>query len=49
MFGNSAFYVKAPDGDFSAFLIKPDAEAYAHSIGGNVLTFDQAWNLFSSS
>jgi NitT/TauT family transport system substrate-binding protein len=48
LFGNSAFYVKAPDGEFSAFLRKPDAEAYAHTVGGSVLSFDQAWNLFAS-
>jgi NitT/TauT family transport system substrate-binding protein len=49
LFGNSAFYVKAPDGEFSAFLLKPDAEAYAHTTGGSVLNFDQAWNLFAAS
>ena len=49
MFGNSAFYVKAPDGEFAAFLIKPDAEAYAHSVGGTVMTFDQAWNLYATN
>ena len=48
LFGNSAFYVKAPDGEFSAFLRKPDADAYAHKVGGTVMTFDQAWNLFAS-
>jgi len=49
LFGNSAFYVKASDGQFSAFLLKPDADAYAKSIGGSVMTFGQAWNLFASS
>jgi len=48
LFGNSAFYVKTPSGAFSAFLLKPDAEAYAHTVGGSVLTFEQAWNLFPS-
>src|SRR5579863_5148088 len=49
LFGNSAFYVKASDGQFSAFLLKPDADAYAKKIGGSVMTFEQAWNLFASS
>ncbi len=49
LFGNSAFYVKAQGGEFSAFLLKPDADAYAKTTGGSVMTFDQAWNLFASS
>jgi NitT/TauT family transport system substrate-binding protein len=49
MFGNSAFYVKASNGEFSAFLLKPDADAYAKKTGGSEMTFDQAWNLFASS
>ena len=49
LFGNSAFYVKAPDGEFSAFLIKPNAQVYAHKVGGTVLTFDQAWKLFTTN
>ena len=48
MFGKSAFYVKAPDGSFSTFLLKPDAEAYAKSIGGTVEDFHQAWGAFQS-
>jgi NitT/TauT family transport system substrate-binding protein len=48
LFGNSAFYVKALDGQFSAFLRKPDADAYAKKTGGSVMTFDQAWNQFAS-
>jgi NitT/TauT family transport system substrate-binding protein len=48
LFGNSAFYVKEASGDFSAFLRKPEADAYAHKIGGSVLTFDQAWSSFAS-
>lgn len=48
MFGTSAFYVKAPDGSFSPFLLKPDAEAYAKSIGGTVINFRQAWGTFQS-
>ena len=48
LFGNSAFYVKTAAGEFSAFLRKPEAEAYAHKVGGSVLTFDQAWNSFAS-
>lgn len=49
LFGNSAFYVKSSDGQFSAFLLKPHADAYAKEIGGSVMTFEQAWNLFASS
>jgi NitT/TauT family transport system substrate-binding protein len=49
LFGNSAFYVKTPDGEFSAFLLKPDADAYAKKTGGSELTFDQAWNLFAAN
>jgi NitT/TauT family transport system substrate-binding protein len=48
LFGKTAFFVKATDGEFSTFLRKPDAEAYARTVGGTVLTFDQAWNSFAS-
>ena len=48
LFGNRAFYVKTAVGEFSAFLRKPEAEAYAHKVGGTVLTFEQAWNSFAS-
>jgi NitT/TauT family transport system substrate-binding protein len=42
MFGKSGFYVAAPDGSYSAFLRKPEAETYADSVKGKVMTFDQA-------
>jgi NitT/TauT family transport system substrate-binding protein len=42
MFGKSGFYVEVPDGSYSAFLRKPEADAYADSIKGKVMTFDQA-------
>ncbi len=48
VFGKSAFYVKAPSGEFSTFLLKGDAAAYASKVGGAVMTFDQAWGSFSS-
>ena len=48
MFGKSAFYVKASDGTFSSFLLKPDAETYAKSVGGTVEDFHQAWGAFQS-
>jgi len=48
VFGKSAFYVKAPGGEFSTFLLKGDATAYAGKVGGTVMTFDQAWGSFQS-
>ena len=48
VFGKSAFYVKAPSGEFSTFLLKGDAAAYASKVGGAVMTFDQAWGSFAS-
>jgi NitT/TauT family transport system substrate-binding protein len=42
MFGKSGFYVEAPDGDYTAFLRKEEADAYAESVKGKVLSFDQA-------
>ena len=48
LFGQTAFYVKTANGEFSAFLRKPEAEAYAHTVGGSVMTFEQAWNSFAS-
>jgi len=48
LFGKTAFFVKAADGQFFAFLRKPEAEAYARHVNGSVLTFDQAWNTFAS-
>ncbi|HVA35641.1 MAG TPA: ABC transporter substrate-binding protein [Stellaceae bacterium] len=42
LFGNSAFYVKAPSGTYSAFLLKGAADAYASNVKGEVLSFDKA-------
>jgi len=42
MFGKSGFYVEAPDGTYSAFLRKPEAETYAASVKGKVMSFEQA-------
>jgi NitT/TauT family transport system substrate-binding protein len=48
LFGKTAFYVKAGDGEYSTFLRKREAEVYAKKVGGTVVTFDQAWGSFSS-
>jgi NitT/TauT family transport system substrate-binding protein len=48
MFGKTAFYVKAANGEFSTFLRKREAEAYAKKVGGSLVTYDQAWGSFSS-
>jgi NitT/TauT family transport system substrate-binding protein len=48
LFGKTAFYVKAPNGEFTTFLLKPEAEAYAKKVDGSVETFDQAWGSFPS-
>ena len=42
MFGKSGFYVKAPDGTYSAFLTKGEAERFAAGIKGQVLSFQDA-------
>lgn len=42
LFGKTAFYVRAPDGSFTAFLRKDPAETYAAKTGGKVLTFAEA-------
>jgi NitT/TauT family transport system substrate-binding protein len=48
LFGKTAFYVKAANGEFSTFLRKREAEAYAKTVGGTLVTYDQAWGSFSS-
>jgi NitT/TauT family transport system substrate-binding protein len=48
LFGKTAFYVRAPSGEFSTFLRKPEADAYAKKVGGTVMTYDQAWGSFAS-
>ncbi len=48
MFGKTAFYVKAVNGEFSTFLRKREAEAHAKKVGGTLVTYDQAWGSFSS-
>jgi NitT/TauT family transport system substrate-binding protein len=42
LFGNTAFYVTAPSGDATAFLLKPEAEAYAAATHGKVVDFQTA-------
>jgi NitT/TauT family transport system substrate-binding protein len=42
IFGKSGFYVEAADGTYFAFLRKEQAVAYADSIKGKVMSFDQA-------
>jgi len=48
LFGKTAFYVRAPNGEFSTFLRKPEADAYAKKVGGTVMSYDQAWGSFAS-
>jgi NitT/TauT family transport system substrate-binding protein len=48
LFGKTAFYVKAPDGAFTTFLRKREAEAHAKKVGGTVVSYDDAWGSFSS-
>jgi NitT/TauT family transport system substrate-binding protein len=42
LFGKSAFYVKSKDGALKAFLLKPDAEAFAKAQGAELVDFVQA-------
>jgi NitT/TauT family transport system substrate-binding protein len=42
LFGNTAFYVATPSGDVTAFLLKPEAAAYAASTHGKVVDFQTA-------
>jgi NitT/TauT family transport system substrate-binding protein len=48
LFGKTAFYVKAANGEFSTFMRKREAEAYAKTVGGRLVTYEQAWGSFSS-
>ncbi len=48
LFGKTAFYVKAANGEFSTFMRKGEAEAYAKTVGGALVTYEQAWSSFSS-
>jgi NitT/TauT family transport system substrate-binding protein len=48
LFGKTAFYVKDPDGKFSAFLRKGEAEKYAETVKGAVVTYDEAVAGFAS-
>jgi NitT/TauT family transport system substrate-binding protein len=48
LFGKTAFYVKAANGEFSTFMRKREAEAYAKTVGGKLVTYDDAWGSFSS-
>jgi NitT/TauT family transport system substrate-binding protein len=49
LFGKTAFYVKTPDGKFSTFLRKGEAEKYAASGKGEVITFEDAIASFPAS
>lgn len=42
LFGNSAFFVLGADGAYATFLRKSDAEKYAASVKGKMLTFAEA-------
>lgn len=48
LFGKTAFYVKSANGEFTTYLRKGEATAYAAKVGGAVMTFDQAWASFQS-
>jgi sulfonate transport system substrate-binding protein len=48
LFGKTAFFVKAANGEFSTFMRKREAEAYAKTVGGALVTYEQAWSSFSS-
>ena len=48
LFGKTAFFVKAASGEFSTFMRKREAEAYAKTVGGTLVTYEQAWNSFAS-
>jgi NitT/TauT family transport system substrate-binding protein len=48
LFGKTAFFVKAANGEFSTFMRKREAEAYAKTVGGTLVTYEQAWNSFAS-
>lgn len=42
LFGKVAFYVEGKDGSYTAFMRKPDADAFAKTGGGKVMTYAQA-------
>lgn len=42
LFGKMAFYVKGTDGNYTTFLRKPDADAYAAKSGGTVIGYEEA-------
>lgn len=48
LFGKTAFYVKGGDGNFTTFMRKGEAEAFAKKVNGSVVSFDDAWSSFSS-
>jgi NitT/TauT family transport system substrate-binding protein len=48
LFGKTAFYVKAPDGTFSTFMRKEEAETHAGKLNGGVVSFDEALTSFAS-
>ena len=45
IFGKVAYYVRGKDGAMMAFMLKPDAAAYADKSGGTVLSFAQVLGL----
>lgn len=42
LFGKTAFYVIAPDGKYSTFLRKTEAQKFADGVKGKVITFEEA-------
>nr|MBX2806193.1 sulfonate ABC transporter substrate-binding protein [Hyphomicrobiales bacterium] len=49
LFGKTAFYVKSADDAFATFLRKGEAEKYAASVSGEVITFEDAIEAFAAS
>ncbi|PON14274.1 hypothetical protein C2W62_29960 [Candidatus Entotheonella serta] len=47
LFGKTAFFVKS-NGGFATFLRKPDADAFAAKVGGEVIDFEAALAAVSS-
>lgn len=47
LFGKTAFYVRNKD-EFHTFLRKPDADAYAQNVAGEVLDYAEAVEIFTS-
>jgi NitT/TauT family transport system substrate-binding protein len=49
LFGKTAFYVHTPDGGYETFLRKPEADAFAAEIGGEVIDMPTAVAAFAAT